>query len=180
MTEFERGELKEIVLDSYSLLITLPFPKDNKGKWEVSSRNKLKSLPEALREFDDPTASVTHFVKSASYSLPRAERGSRGDSGLGKLLSCLLDTVGKYSQRDKGNPEHLRHKLIYLIGYLNWGADSICVLLTESHGDDRELQRRLQSMLAAEFTIIGAESEVEKITESVFRWSTGTPIQRGR
>jgi hypothetical protein len=171
MTEFDRDELKDIVLDSYRLLVTLPEPSDKnpRKKWEISSRNKLKILPEALREFEDPSASITHFVKSASYSLPRAERGTGADISLNNLLTSLLDMVAVYSKK-KDNPEHLRQKLVYLIGYLNWGSDSICVLMTESK-DPHEFNERLKAMLKAEFTIIGAESEVERIANAIMQWA---------
>jgi hypothetical protein len=178
MTEFERDELKEIVLDSYNLIVTLPEPqKKVGGKWEINSRNKLRTIPESLREFQDPSAAITHFVKNAAYFLPRAERGSGTDKMFNELLSKLVDTVSRYSKKS-GSPEHIRQKLVYLIGYLNWGSDSICVLMTASR-DEQEFELRLKAMLAAEFSIIGADSELGKVTDAVITWAVG-PKERKR
>jgi len=179
MTEFKREELKEIVLDSYNLIVTLPQPQRNwKKEWEIKSRSKLKNLPEALREFQDPSAAITHFVKNTAYFLPRAERGSGTDRVFSELLSKLLDTVSIYSKKT-GSPEHIRQKLVYLIGYLNWGSDSVCVLMNASHDDIHEFERRLKAMLAAEFSIIGADSELDKTAKAIMTWAIG-PKEQGR
>ncbi|OPY38407.1 MAG: hypothetical protein A4E35_00830 [Methanoregula sp. PtaU1.Bin051] len=179
MTEFQREELKEIILDSYNLILTLPSLQLNKRKeWEIKSRSKLRTLPEALREFQDPSASITHFVKNTAYFLPRAERGSGTDKTFNELLSKLLDTVSKYSKRTD-SPEHIRQKLVYLIGYLNWGSDSICVLKNVSHNDQREFERRLKAMLFAEFRIVGADSEVEKMVQAIKGWAFGQMEHKG-
>jgi hypothetical protein len=181
MKEFSKEELKGIVLDSYALLVELPAPVKKRDKYEIASRSKLKNLPEALREMQDPSAAVTHFVKNAAYFLPRAERGSRMDSGFDKILTGLLERVSLYSKQEK-DPEQVRRKIQYLIGYLNWGADSICVLMTATDPDVNELERRLRTMLSAEFAIIGAEPDLERVKKSVMGWvlSEGPGSHTGR
>lgn len=72
-------EMKDIVLGSYELLVELPPPKKDADKYEIVSRNKLKNLPEALRENQKDADNIIHFVKYASYFLPRAERGDKSD-----------------------------------------------------------------------------------------------------
>ena len=67
--EFSSEELRELVKDSYELMLSIPGPQ----KYEIKSRSKLKTLPEALYEFEDAQSSITHFVKSAAYFLPRSD-----------------------------------------------------------------------------------------------------------
>jgi hypothetical protein len=177
MTEFTPEELKEIVLDSYHLVTTLPSPMENKksGKYEIKSRSKLKNLPEALREFQDPSASITHFVKNAAYFLPRAERGSGTDEGFSNLLPALIEIVSHYTAQKEKSPEHIRQKIVYLIGYLNWGSDSICNLMSVSDGSDQVLERRMRMMVSAELSLTGAEEDLENTIGSLMAWAIGQP-----
>lgn len=179
MKEFGKDELKEIVLDSYNLLVALPSPEWNSksGKFEMRSRNKLRSLPEALREMADPAPAITHFVKNAAYFLPRAEKGSSTDKIFGKFLFGLLDRISTYSGKEK-DPERVRQKIQYLIGYVNWAADSVCVLRTATNSNENEFKQRLRTMMNAEFTIIGAGADLENVLGKVIKWSIEVPAEQ--
>lgn len=162
--EFKPDELKELVKDSYELMLSIPKPKpNNKEKYEIESRSKLKNLPEALREFDDNAeASVTHFVKSASYFLPRSDK-----SDLSDFLTVLLEKVNKI-QESEDNPERVREKIRYLIGYSNWGMDAICNIFSKTHGTETE--KRIRNMIGAEFRILGADDDVSRIVSQIMKW----------
>jgi hypothetical protein len=170
MMEFSKEELKGLVLDSYALLLDLPAPENRNNKYEMKSRSKLKNLPEALREMDDPSAAITHFVKNASYFLPRAERGKGTERGFDKILSRLLERVNEYVKQERAAPERARRKIQYLIGYLNWGADSICALMTATDPDVKEFERRLHTMLTAELAIVGGETDVDGLQKRIMAW----------
>lgn len=160
--ELNSNELKELVKDSYELISSIPKPKpDRKGKYEIASRSKLKNLPEALREFEDAQASVTHFVKSASYFLPRS------DSKLSGFLTVLLEKVKKI-QKSENDPERVREKIRYLIGYSNWGMDAVCNIFTETEGVETE--KRIRTMIGAEFKILGADDDIANVVDQIMKW----------
>lgn len=158
--ELNSNELKELVKDSYELILSIPKPRpDNKGKYEIASRSKLKNLPEALREFEDAKASVTHFVKSASYFLPR--------SNLSNFLTVLLEKVKKI-QESENDQEKVREKIRYLIGYSNWGMDAVCNIFTETKGVETE--KRIRTMIGAEFKILGADDDIANVVTQIIKW----------
>lgn len=159
--EFSKEELKEIVISSYELLIRIPQPQLKEGKYELSSRNKFKTLPEALREIPDESASITHFVKTASYFLPRAERGGKDDKAMLPFLDLLLSKVKEIGDKES-DPERRIEKIKYLIGYTNWNADSVITIFNAFKNDDNEIRKRLQTMLGAELGIIGARMMLKK------------------
>ncbi len=168
--EFSKDELKEITLGSYELLVKIPAPEpNNKGEFEIKSRNKLKTLPESLREILDPSAAITHFVKTASYFLPRAEKGGKDEIVMLPFLDLLLNKVREIETTEK-DPEKAREKIKYLIGYTNWNADAVCTIFTAAKGNDSEVKRRLLTMLGAELEIIGAKDNVEKIMSEILKW----------
>jgi len=166
--EFNKEDLKDLVLDSYELMLKIPSPKA--PIFEIQSRTKLKTLPEALREFEDAQASVVHFVKSASYFLPRS------DSSLTDFLDMLLIKVQKI-QSSESNPELVREKIRYLIGYSNWSMDAVCNIFKKTQGD-HEVKRRLENMVGAELKVLGQESSSSKIVDDIMKWKEGS--NRGR
>jgi len=159
--EFKSEELKELVLDSYDLMLSIPSP-SRRDKYEIKSRGKIKNLPEALREFEDPQSSVTHFIKSATYFLPRS------DSKLSNFLDTLLGKVQKIQATEK-DPERIREKLRYLIGYNNWGMDAVCFIFKEIENDN-EVKTRLQKMIGAEMKAVGAKENVSSIVDRIMEW----------
>jgi len=161
--ELNSNELKELVKDSYELILSIPKPNpDKNGKYEITSRSKLKNLPEALREFEDAQASVTHFVKSASYFLPRSDR-----SDLSGFLTVLLDKVKKI-QESETDPEKVREKIRYLIGYSNWGMDAVCNIFSKTTGIETE--KRIRTMISAEFKILGADDDSANVVHQIMEW----------
>jgi len=176
-------EMKEIVLGSYELLVKLPPPKPpikDEGKYEIASRNKLKNLPEALRENDKDADNITHFVKYASYFLPRAERSDKDDPNLLTFLDLLLIKVKEIENKETDASEAV-NKIKYLIGYVNWNADAVLTIFTASKSDD-EIKKRLQTMLGAELEIVGAKDSVEKIVSEIIEWKrrySDNKMQRG-
>lgn len=168
LDEFDKEELKELVLDSYELMLKIPNPRP--PSFEIQSRSKLKNLSEALREFPDASASVTHFVKSASYFLPRS------DSKLTDFLEMLLQKVQKI-QSSESNPEKIQKKIGYLIGYSNWSMDAVCHIFKIIREDD-EVEKRLQTMVGAELKVLGAEDKASGIVHDIMQWKAGS--NRGR
>lgn len=179
---FSKDDLKEIVLSSYELLVKIPAPElKSNGKFEVQSRSKLKNLPESLREIEDASAGITHFVKTASYFLPRADKGGRDDIIMQPFLELLLNKVIGIQSKEK-NAERAKETIKYLLGYTNWNVDAVCTIFTASKGDNNEIKRRLQTMLGAELNIIGAAESTEKIVSEILKWkqSTSEARQYGR
>jgi hypothetical protein len=167
--EFSKEELKDIVLSSYELLVKIPPPEQkSNGKFEIQSRSKLKNLPESLREMEDASAGITHFVKTASYFLPRAEKGGRDEIIMQPFLDLLLNKVIGIQSREK-DAKRARENIKYLLGYTNWNVDAVCTIFTASK-DDLEIKRRLQTMLGAELNIIGAEQSIEKLVSEILKW----------
>jgi len=169
VVEFTDKELKELVMDSYELMLAIPKPKrSGEGKYEIESRSKLKNLPEALREFSDPSSSITHFVKSASYLLPRSK--------LDDFLDLLLKKVQKI-QDSEPEPERVREKIRYLVGYTNWGMDAVCNIFGKSN-DDNGTRARLRTMVTTELSILGAADDVDRIVENLVAWKTHDMARR--
>ncbi len=163
LREFNKEDLRELVLDSYELMLKIPNP--SPPNFEIKSRSKLKNLSEALREFEDAPASVTHFVKSASYFLPRS------DSNLTDFLDMLLIKVQKI-QLSESNPERVQKKIGYLIGYSNWSMDAICNIFKQTRRDE-EVKQRLQTMVGSELMVLGAEDDASRIVDDIMRWKAG-------
>lgn len=164
--ELNKNELKEILLYSYELILKIPSPEKTKeGKYEIPSRSKLKNLPEALREFEDPEAAVMHFVKSSSYFLPRANTKTVNFTN---YLKLMLEDVQKIQKKEK-DPEKVREKIKYLIGYCNWGMDAVCNIFNLKITDD-EIRNRLKSMIGAELKVLGNSEEVDKIVNDLMKW----------
>jgi hypothetical protein len=167
--EFDSDELRELVKDSYELMMSIPAPRS--PKYEIGSRSKLKNLPEALHEFEDAHSSVTHFIKSAAYFLPRS------DNELSDFLDVLLDKVKKI-QASENDPEKIREKIRYLIGYSNWSMDAVCNIFKISNNDDVKTKNRLKTMISTEFKILGAEDDVDYLVTKIMQWKASG--QRGR
>ncbi len=161
VVDFKSEELKELVLDSYDLMLSIPSP-SKKDNYEIKSKGKIKNLPEALREFEDPQSSVTHFIKSATYFLPRS------DNKLSDFLETLLKKVQKIQATEK-DPERIRDKIRYLIGYNSWGMDAVCHIFKEEKNDD-EVKNRLRRMIGAELKAVGAEENASDIVGKIMKW----------
>jgi len=168
--EFDKDELGKIVLDSYDLMLSIPYPNKKGDKYEIQSRSKLKNLPEALREFEDPRSAVVHFVKSASYFLPRS------GNDLNDFLSMLLTKVRKI-QDEESDPEKVREKIRYLIGYSNWGMDAVCNIFSKAGRDDK-IRDRLQNMVRAELLIVGEDGSVDRIVSDIMHWKAKADSRR--
>lgn len=162
--EFTKDELRDLVRDSYDLMLSIPSPKYNGNKYEIQSRSKLKNLPEALREFEEPTSAITHFVKSAAYFLPRSDTKGSFD----ELLEVLLAKVKKIQDNDS-DPERVREKIRYLIGYSNWSMDAVCYIFTEA-SNDNEMKERLKNMVSAELSILDGDEYVDGIVDRILKW----------
>ncbi|MFQ6119664.1 MAG: hypothetical protein ACE5KE_07240 [Methanosarcinales archaeon] len=159
--ELNKADLRELLLDSYGLIMALDPPKKKNNKYEIESKSKLRSLPEALREFEDPSAEVAHFVKHASYFLPR--------SNLNRFLDNLLEKINKI-QKNTNQPEIVKEKVRYLIGYTNWGIDAILNVFNNTNSET-ELKQALDRMISAELEIVGAsEKEKEEIVNKIMEW----------
>lgn len=165
--ELDKNELKEILLDSYELISKIPSPQKTKeGKYEIPSRSKLKNLPEALREFEDPEAAVMHFVKSSSYFLPRADTKN---AKFTDYLKLMLEDVQKIQANEK-DPEKVREKIKYLIGYSNWGMDAVCNIFNLKGITDVETRNRLKNMIGAELKVLESVEEVDEIVNDLMKW----------
>lgn len=175
---FSKDKLKEIVISSYELLVKIPAPElKSNGKFEIQSRSKLKNLPESLMEIEDASAGITHFVKAASYFLPRADKGGRDDIIMQPFLELLLNKVIGIQSREN-DPKRARENIKYLLGYTNWNIDAVCTIFTASKGDIIEIKRRLQTMLGAELNIIGAAESTEKIVSDILKWKQSSSESR--
>lgn len=157
--EFQKDELKELVLSSYDLMLSI---QDLNRNYDIQSRTKLKNLPEALREFEDASSSVVHFVKSASYFLPRS------DAKMNAYLTKLLESVQRIQEKEK-DPEKVKEKIRYLIGYSNWSMDSVCNIFKRSD-DDSDVRRRLKIMIDAEMKILDGDEHVDEIVNNIMKW----------
>lgn len=158
--EFTKEELRDLVIDSYELMIHLPSP--HPSKYEIKSRTKIKTLPEALNEFEDPEAAVTHFVKGAAYFLPRS------DANLRAFLDTLLQKVHKIQTTEKDS-ERIREKIRYLIGYTSWGMDSVCNIFKKSHNED-QVKLRLSTMISTELKMLDDDKASQTIVDGIMKW----------
>ena len=173
--EFNKEKLRELVLDSYELMLSLPSPEKKNNEYKIESRSKIKNLPEALREFTNPNSAVSHFVKSAAYFLPRA-KSKKEEQMMMPFLDILLTNVKKIQDNEK-DPEIIREKIRYLVGYNNWSMDAVCNIFTyTSH--DNECRKRLKTMIDAELKILDAEDDSNVIVDKIMHWKAGS--NRGR
>jgi hypothetical protein len=153
---FEKDELKELVLSSYDLMLSI---EDLNKNYVIQSKSKLKNLPEALREFDDASSSIVHFVKSAAYFLPRS------DAKLNTYLTQLLDSVRKIQEKEN-DPERVKEKIRYLIGYSNWSMDAVCYIFTKSE-NDADIRMRLKNMVGAELKMLDSDEHIDEVVDEV-------------
>lgn len=165
--DFQKDELKELVLSSYDLMLSI---QDMDRNYVIQSRTKLKNLPEALREFDDASSSVIHFVKSASYFLPRS------DAKMNAYLTKLLESV-KRIQDNENDPERVKEMIRYLIGYSNWSMDAVCNIFKKSE-DDGEIRNRLKTMVGAELKMLDGEEHVDEIVSRIMKWKQSAGQRR--
>lgn len=164
--QMNADELKKIVLMSYELTVLMPKPIKKDDKFVIDSRSKFKTLPEALRQMDDAAASITHFVKSAAYFLPRKDAGTKPEQIL-PFMNKLMEQVDELN-RSGGEPERVREQLKYLIGYANWNADAVCAILTAM--GELKSQDTIRKMLEAELKVVGADHEVDQVFSQIQKW----------
>ncbi|MDD1724400.1 MAG: hypothetical protein LUQ07_04655 [Methanospirillum sp.] len=167
--QIKANELKQLVLWSYELTALMPAPRMEREKYTIDSRNKFKSLPEALRQMEDASASVTHFVKSAAYFLTRKE-GKGNPQQMMAFTEMLLERV-KQLNDGSHEPGWVREQLKYLIGYANWNADAVCAILTASAGDRERGMELIRKMLEAELQVIGATDQVQQVYDLLKGWT---------
>lgn len=175
--QIETNEYKNLVIWSYELTVKMPNPKKDGQKYGIESRSKFKSLPEALRHLDDPSASITHFVKNAAYFLPRKE-GRLNPEKIMPFLEKLIERVTNLNDGSK-DPEVVREELKCLIGYANWNADAICAILTATEGDVSRAKDMIRKMLQAELSVIDAQDKMESIYSQLERWAFEGPDSKG-
>jgi len=164
--QMNADELKKILLMSYELTVLMPKPIKKVDKFVIDSRSKFKTLPEALRQMDDAAASITHFVKSAAYFLPRKDAGTKPEQML-PFMNKLMEQVDELN-RSGGEPERVREQLKYLIGYANWNADAVCAILTAM--GELKSQDTIRKMLEAELKVVGADHEVDQVFSQIQKW----------
>ncbi|MCK4613485.1 MAG: hypothetical protein KAU14_01680 [Thermoplasmata archaeon] len=167
----EKEELKWIVPRAYDFFVgkvKMKEPRNGKGKYEIEARSKIKSLVEALRQFDDPEESVLHFVKYAEYFLPRSQMNA--------TLNELLKAVSEIQKREK-DYERVQRQIRYLVGYAAWSMDALVNVFNDSHGEN-EVRERVRRMLDTEFSIVGAPEKVEEYTEQIMKWYQSAGKQR--
>jgi len=136
-------------------------------KWGLESKTKLKSLIEGLRQFEDPNNSILHFIKFAEYSLPR--------SHLDKTLIELLNAV-KELREDESDPELLKKKLHYLLGYINWSIETFLNVL---NSDEKNVKENLRTILMTEGAIIDYEEGIEEKVKELIEWKNRS-LKNGR
>ncbi len=175
--QIETSQYKNLVIWSYDLTVKMPSPKKEGQKYKIEPRSKFKSLPEALRHLDDPSASITHFVKNAVYFLPRKE-GRLNPKHIMPFLDTLIERVTNLNDGSK-DPEIVREELKLLIGYANWNADAVCAILTAADGDASKAKDMIQKMLHAELSVIGATDSIGSIYSQLERWAIASLVQQG-
>ncbi|MCA1917602.1 hypothetical protein [Methanospirillum hungatei] len=164
--QIKAEELKKIVLMSYELTVLMPKPIVKDDKFVIESRSKFKTLPESLHQMEDAAASVTHFVKSAAYFLPRKDAGTKPEQML-PFMNKLMEHVNELN-RSGGEPERVRELLKYLIGYANWNADAICAILTAM--GEAKSSDTIRNMLEAELKVVGADHDVDRVFSQIQKW----------
>jgi len=181
MQDLTADELKVLISDSYALILKLKLERKDfpSQQYSVSSRNKIKNLAEALREMDEPGAAIPHFIKNAAYSLPRAERGGHDNKFL-PFLDLLIQTVNRISQTEPVL-ERRRKKIQYLIGYINWGAESLCTIFAANE-TRTEAQRQVSDMIKAEYSVLStapSNQETQRLVDNLMTWGDNAMSSAG-
>ena len=145
----------EIVVDGVAQEEKNPLKKEKEHpKWTIDRRTKIRSLIEGLRQFENPSDSVTHFVKYAEYTLPRSD--------FNRTLEVILKKINEMRDKIK-DPKELQEQIKYTIGYLCWSLDGLCNVLTvaeKSNLDESNVKKELDSML----------SKVEVYLDKLMKW----------
>jgi hypothetical protein len=88
----------------------------------------------------------------------------------------LLSKVQKI-QREESDPEKIRERIRYLIGYSNWSMDAVCNIFGMS-ASDQQVRERVHTMVNAELGLIDREKDVDIIVDKIMKWKSNNP--RGR
>jgi len=162
----EEMNVKDVLKDSYDLLIEgiINDAKWKKGKYEIESRTKLKSLMEALRQHDTPEDNILHFIKYSEYFLPR--------SGFNKTLNLLLNKISNIEKRNKDKKNAL-NEIKHTVGYTLWTADGLCNIFTETSKEgDGKVKEHVKKMIDTEFEIaeLKDDNKKSKIVDAIIKW----------
>jgi hypothetical protein len=85
----------------------------------------------------------------------------------------MLENIQKIQANEK-DPEKIREKIKYLIGYSNWGMDAVCNIFNLEGINDVEIKNRLKNMIGAELKVLGSSEEVDKIVNDLMKWKVGS------
>lgn len=89
----------------------------------------------------------------------------------------MLKKVQKV-QASENDPEKVREKIKYLIGYSNWGMDAVCNIFKDGN-NDTEVRSRLQNMISAELKVLESTEERDKIVNDLMKWKMAATENRG-
>ena len=159
-------DMRWIVPKAYDLFVgnvKLKVPYRSGEKFEIEARSKIKSLVEALRQFEGPNDSVLHFLKYAEYYLPRSD--------MRDVLKELINAVDELQKMDR-DPTSIQRKLQYLVGYTAWSMDALTTIFTYAT-NDQERADRVKKMIATEFNLIGCAERTDEYTQKVMNWYHG-------
>ena len=147
--------------------------KDRKGRWPllsrtnrgygIDSKTKIKSLNEGLRQFEEPEAAVTHFIKYAEYTLPR--------SNLNWTLNIMLKCIAGL-RRQTDDFGIIKERIKYTIGYMAWSLEGILNVLNTTHNEGEDaLRRELEAMVLTELNVSGTQGlDPDGIVRAIMQW----------
>lgn len=160
----EEEDLARVLKHSYNLVIKTKL-RCYKNRFDIDSRTKIKNLGVSLRQFDYPKASFLHFIKYASYFLPRSNL-HRGDTD---FLTPLLKAIQDIENNAQPNSDykHEIEQLHYLIGYASWTMDSLVSIFSSI--SETEINDAVKRMLGTEFAIINEPFPTD-LHDKIIKW----------
>jgi len=158
---------ESLVKNSYDLIKTLQIERNKKGDritYSIKSRGKLRNLSAPFMELGNTDDALNRFREYTHKSL---EHGS-AKTTFEKLLERMYHEPEKDaddatpqgvitkidSTSRRVSPEVRASMIRYILGYTNWGAESICAIFSAYPKDDNVVRIRLTSMINAEFAVI--------------------------
>jgi len=147
----------DLVKKSYELILLLQFERDRDNTYRLKSRNKVRNLATALNEFDDPSTAIPEFVRHSTDSLTHGAAAATFGAFLAKItdpadqngIQMTINTnISAYTSEVK------RNKIREIIGYTNWGTESVCAIFSAYPQDNEKVRKRLESMINAEFAVL--------------------------
>ncbi len=162
----EEEELARILKHSYSLVLKTKLKYSKyKNEFNIDSRTKIKNLGMALRQFDNPKASFLHFIKYATYSLPRSRLHIGDTDFLTQLLKAIQDIEN--NAQPNSDYKHEIEQLHYLTGYASWTMDSLVIIFSSI--SETEINDAVKRMLETEFAIINEPFPTD-INDKIIKW----------